>query len=173
MRIPKTLILIPAVLVAAACGRNSNADDALKNDLALASQAQPATPQLVSPTEATPAAAPAHVASAPAAHRSTHTVSHARRPSSGGGYTPAPSTGGYTPGPSTGVYNPAPAPAPAPVIEKHGTRDAAIGAGAGAVIGAAASRDRIKGGIIGAAAGAILGGVVGNTVDVTKRPQGW
>lgn len=172
MRIPKSLLLIPAALIAAACGRNNSSDDALKNDLALASQAQPATPQLVSPTEATPAAAPTHVASAPVAHHSTHTVYRSRRPSSGG-YQPTSSTGGYNPGPSTGVYNPSPAPAPAPVIEKHGTRDAAIGAGAGAVIGAATSRDKIKGGIIGAAAGAILGGVVGNTVDVTKRPQGW
>lgn len=170
MRIPKSLLLIPAALIAAACGRNTSGDDALKNDLALASQAQPATPQLVSPTEATPAAAPTHVASAPVTHRSTRTVYRSRRPSSGG-YQPASSTGSYNPGPSTGVYNPAPA--PAPVIEKHGTRDAAIGAGAGAVIGAVASRDKIKGGIIGAAAGAILGGVVGNTVDVTKRPQGW
>ena len=170
MRIPKTATLIPAALIIAACGRSNTSDDALKNDLALASQAQPTTPQLVSPTEATPAAAPAHVASAPVAHHSTHTVYRSRRPSSGG-YEPTSSGGGYNPGPA-GVYNPAPAPAPAPapVIEKHGTRDAAIGAGAGAVIGAAASRDRIKGGIIGAAAGAILGGVLGNTVDVTKRP---
>lgn len=166
MRIPKTFLLIPAALAIAACGRSNSSDDALKNDLALASQAQPATPQLVSPTEATPAAAPTHLASAPVAHRSTHAVYRPRRTSSAGGYHPASSTGGYNPGPSTGVYTPA----PAPVIEKHGTRDAAIGAGAGAVIGAVASRDKIKGGIIGAAAGAILGGVVGNTVDVTKRP---
>ena|SRR5579862_3623568 len=171
MRMSKTLFLIPAALVVAACGRTTTSDDALKNDLALASQAQPATPQLVSPTEATPQAAPAHVAAAPAVHRSTRSASRPRRPSSGGN-EPAASTGGYTPGPSAGVYNPAsaPVPAPAPVIEKHGTRDAVIGAGAGAVIGAAASGDRIKGGLIGAAAGAILGGVVGNTVDVSKRP---
>src|SRR5215212_2503607 len=50
----KMFALVPAVVLAAACGRNSgqNADDALKNDLALASQAQAYNPQqFMSPTE--------------------------------------------------------------------------------------------------------------------------
>src|SRR6476661_3775515 len=40
---------VPLAMLAAACGRNSSskADDALKNDLALASQAQPYNPQQV------------------------------------------------------------------------------------------------------------------------------
>jgi hypothetical protein len=52
---------------------------------------------------------------------------------------------------------------------KHTGRDAAIGAGAGAVIGAVTSRDKVKGGLIGAAAGGILGAVIGNNVDI-QRP---
>src|SRR5688572_3160976 len=49
----RKLILIPAAMLAAACGRDSSkVDDALKNDLALASQAQPYNPQqFTSPTE--------------------------------------------------------------------------------------------------------------------------
>src|ERR1041385_7700649 len=40
------LVCVPAVAIAAACGRGgSSADDALKNDLALASQAQAYNPQ--------------------------------------------------------------------------------------------------------------------------------
>jgi uncharacterized membrane protein len=54
-------------------------------------------------------------------------------------------------------------------VVKHTGRDAAIGAGAGAVIGAVTSRDQVKGGLIGAAAGGILGAVIGNNVDV-QRP---
>ena len=65
------------------------------------------------------------------------------------------------------VYS-APAPGPESVV-KHTKRDAAIGAGAGAVIGAVTSRNKVKGAIIGGAAGAILGGVIGNNVDKTKH----
>jgi uncharacterized protein YcfJ len=54
------------------------------------------------------------------------------------------------------------------VVVKHTKRDAAIGAGAGAVIGAVAGHS-VKGAIIGGAAGAILGGVIGNNVDKTKK----
>src|SRR5205809_7161876 len=49
----RTLLLVPAVVLAAACGRDSaKTDDALKNDLALASQAQPYNAQqFTSPSE--------------------------------------------------------------------------------------------------------------------------
>ena len=59
----------------------------------------------------------------------------------------------------------APAPEPRTVTVKHPQRDAAIGAAAGAILGATTSRNKVKGGIIGGAAGAILGGVIGNNVD--------
>ncbi|MEO5568681.1 MAG: YMGG-like glycine zipper-containing protein, partial [Gemmatimonadaceae bacterium] len=70
---------------------------------------------------------------------------------------------------SAGTVYSEPAPQPTRVI-KHTKRDAAIGAVAGAVIGASTSRDKVKGGLIGAAAGAIIGGVIGNNVDVKRVP---
>ncbi|MFL5608971.1 MAG: YMGG-like glycine zipper-containing protein [Gemmatimonadaceae bacterium] len=162
MRTLGITLSLAALAAVGACGRGNDArpDDALKNDLALAAQAQPyQAQQFVSPAEQQYAAngqplpynagvtraptmrAPAPVYRAPA-----------RRSAS------SRSSGGYS-------Y---PAPAPRPVV-KHTGRDAAIGAGAGAIIGAAASRDKLKGGLIGAAAGGILGAVIGNNVDV-QRP---
>ena len=164
MRKSKLILLVPAAMLAAACGRSSTpaVDDALKNDLALASQAQAYNPQqFVSPTEAGYAAQP--YGYAPQAVQAV-----ARQPV----YT-APvrrtSTVRRSSGSSSGGYYPAPAPTR---TVKHTTRDAAIGAGAGAVIGAMSSRDKIKGGLIGAAVGGILGGVIGNNVDVQHK-SGW
>lgn len=167
MRYMKWLSLVPVAVLAVACGRNSSPalDDALKNDLALASQAQAYNPnQVMSPTELGYANQNAPqtlqtVARQPV-YRSAPTVrrtSTARR-SSG---SSSASSGGYYP-----------APEPPTRIEKHTQRDAAIGAAAGAIIGATASRDKVKGGLIGAAVGGILGGVIGNNVDVQKK-VGW
>jgi hypothetical protein len=168
MRTMKWMALVPAVVLAAACGRNGTpaVDDALKNDLALASQAQPYNPQqFVSPTEAGYAAQQQYapqtlqtVARAPVAAAPVRRTSTARRSS------------GSSSGRSTGSYYPAPAPPTRTV--KHTGRDAAIGAASGAVIGAIASRDKVKGGLIGAAAGGILGAVIGNNVDIQKK-IGW
>ena len=48
----RMLMLVPAALLAAACGRETRTDEALKNDLALASQAQAYNPQqFTSPAE--------------------------------------------------------------------------------------------------------------------------
>jgi hypothetical protein len=163
MRKFNLMLLVPAAMIVAACGRNSTpaVDDALKNDLALASQAQAYNPQQFSPNEAGYAAQPNGYAP-----QAMQTV--ARQPV----YT-APvrrtSTARRSSGSSSGGYYPAPAPTR---TVKHTTRDAAIGAGAGAVIGAISSRDKIKGGLIGAAVGGILGGVIGNNVDVQKK-SGW
>jgi hypothetical protein len=152
------MFVVPAAVLSTACGRNGAPaiDDALKNDLALASQAQAYNPQqFVSPTEAGYGAqqyAPRTIQTAarqPVARRTTT----ARRSSSG-------SNGGYYP-----------APAPTTTV-KHTGRDAAIGAAAGAILGATTSRDKVKGGLIGAAAGGILGAVIGNNVDVQKK-VGW
>jgi hypothetical protein len=156
-KLTKLWFLAPAAVLAVACGKKPT-DDTLKNDLALASQAQQFLPQQVmSPTEqglaANPYTTPVQrvqtVRRAPAQTVRRTTSSSAR--SSGGARV---------------VYEPA----PAPVTVKHTQRDAAIGAATGAVIGAVTSRDKVKGGLIGAAAGAILGGVIGNNVDVSKKP---
>jgi uncharacterized protein YcfJ len=148
----KKLMIIPAAFFAFACsGNDKKVDDALNADLATAAQAQPYSPlDSISAAEragiAAAATAPALTSSAP--RRSTVRRTAARRSS-------AP------------VYS-----APAPVrtrIVKHTKRDAAIGAVAGGVLGAATSRNKVKGAIIGATAGAIIGGVIGNNVDVKRE----
>ncbi|HTE45541.1 MAG TPA: YMGG-like glycine zipper-containing protein [Gemmatimonadaceae bacterium] len=158
------MTLLPMAVLSLACGRNNSpaVDDALKSDLALAAQMQPYNAQqVVSPTEAGLAAQQRAaqnyqpVARRPAAAPVRRT-STARRSS---GSSSGSSSGGYYP-----------APAPERPIEKHTGRDAAIGAAAGAVIGAVSARDKVKGGLIGAAAGGILGAVLGNNVDVGRRP---
>lgn len=158
----KKLLILPAAALAFACSKGDNqtaADSALNSDLSTAAASQPYTP-LDSITAAerngtTPASAtslrststaPRTVYRAPVRRTTTRTSS---------------SSSGSAP-----VYS---APAPAPVVVKHTKRDAAIGAGAGAVIGAVTSRNKVKGAIIGGAAGAILGGVIGNNVDKTKH----
>jgi len=164
MRTISWLVCVPAVALAAACGRGGNsADDALKNDLALASQAQAYNPQFT-PNENgyAPQTAPQY-----AAPRAVQTV--ARQPVYSAPRRRSTSGASRSSGSNAGYY-----PAPAPVVvEKHTQRDAAIGAAAGAVLGASTSRDKIKGGLIGAAVGGILGGVIGNNVDITRKPGGW
>ncbi len=148
-------------MLAAACGRNSSpaVDDALKNDLALASQAQPYNAQqVISPTEAGYAAQPQHAPRATTARQPVYRAPSRRTSTASRSSNSSSSNGGYYPAPV------------AAHTEKNTGRDAAIGAGAGAVIGAVSSRDKIKGGLIGAAAGGILGAVIGNNVDVKKVP---
>jgi uncharacterized protein YcfJ len=154
----RKLIILPAAFLAFACsGKDKKVDEALNADLSTAAQANPYTP-LDSVTAAERAGtAKALTSTAPAP--TTRTVYRApvrrttRRSSSGGTYSSQP------------IY----APAPQPTIVKHTKRDAAIGAGAGAIIGAVTSKNKVKGAIIGGAAGAILGGVIGNNVDKTKK----
>jgi hypothetical protein len=155
--INKIWLLAPLAVLAAACGSKPADDAMLQNDLALASQAQQFAPQqVVAPDEQTyanPYTTPV---------RQVQTVYRAPEPVRQTSTRSAPTR---TSAPAQVIYTPAPAPAPA---VKHTKRDAAIGAAAGAVIGATTSRDKVKGGLIGAAAGAILGGVIGNNVDINK-----
>ena len=157
----KKLLILPAAFLAFACGGNDKkVDEALNSDLATAAQATP-----YSPLDSITAAERAGVTTAPAtALRSTSTAPRTtvRRTSTARRSTSR-SSGGYS---SSPVYR---APAPQPTIVKHTKRDAAIGAGAGAVIGAVTSKNKVKGAIIGGAAGAILGGIIGNNVDKTKK----
>ena len=165
MRFNRMLILVPAAILAAACGRddsNKRVDDALNSDLSLAAQARPYTAlDSISAAERAAIAQgiapvgymggqPVYATPRAAAQAPVRRTSTTRRSSSGGGT----------------VYS---APARRQTIVKHTKRDAAIGAGAGAVIGAVTSRDKVKGAVIGGLAGAVLGGVIGNNVDKTKR----
>ena len=151
----RKLIILPAALVAFACGGNDKkVDDALNADLTTAAQATPYTP-----LDSISAAERARVegTTGTTALRSTSTAPRTTvRRTSTARRSSAP------------VYYPAPAPAPQRVV-KHTKRDAAIGAGAGAIIGAVTSKNKVKGAIIGGAAGAILGGVIGNNVDKTTK----
>ena len=160
MRILRTMILIPA-LALAACRHDQPqqaADTAgLNTDLQLAGQQQRAMDSVsaLERTGATTAAAPARTGSSSA----THTTRTARRSSShtyssGGSVS---SAGSASP-PSSGHTE----------VVKHTRRDAAIGAAAGAAIGAASSHS-VKGGVIGAVVGGVAGAVIGNNVDKKKK----
>ncbi|HEX9483914.1 MAG TPA: glycine zipper domain-containing protein [Gemmatimonadaceae bacterium] len=148
-----TMILAPAIVLAAACSKDKPAADAsLNSDLTLAAQArQNATLDSISAAERlnggtarAPGAPGTTTAAAPVA--TTHrTRTHRARTYSGGNVS-----AGHE------------------VTVKHTKRDAAIGAAAGAAIGAAAGHS-VKGGLIGAAAGGILGGIIGNNVDKEKK----
>src|SRR5215204_486607 len=156
----RTIILAPALAIAAACSNDKPADPALNNDLSLAAQANPnARLDSISAAErmngaGTSEANNLRAGSAPAAPtRRTTASAPARRASTSS---------------SSASSGTAPAPEPRVVTKKNTKRDAAIGAAAGAVIGAATSKDKLKGGVIGAAAGGIIGGVIGNNVDIQK-----
>lgn len=166
MRYARMFVLVPVAVLAAACGgADSRGDDALKNDLALASQAQPFTQQqFTSPTEMGYVYNPytgqfqpvpqTQLQAEPTVQRVASRPTSVRRTSG----TRSTSSGTRV------VYR-------EPQIVKRNTkRDAVIGAAAGAVIGAATSRDRLKGAVIGAAAGGVLGGIIGHTVDVQRSP---
>ena len=166
MKFNRMLLIVPAAILAVACGRddsNKRVDDALNSDLSLAAQARPftaldsisAAERLAQSQGLAPVgymngqpvySAPPRVTTTAPVRRTTTT----RRSSSGGGT----------------VYS---APARRTTVVKHTKRDAAIGAAAGAVLGAVTSRDKVKGAVIGGVAGAVLGGVIGNNVDKTRR----
>jgi hypothetical protein len=160
----KKLLLVPVAVLAAACGRDeSKADDALKNDLALASQAQPFTPQNIT------SAAEMGYAYNPGTGKFEPIPQQQAQPQVRTVSRPRTTTARRTSSGSSGVVY-QPAPAPAPTIKRNTKRDAIIGATAGAVIGATTSRDRVKGAVIGAVAGGVLGGIIGHTVDVQRTP---
>ncbi len=163
----KKLLILPAAFLAFACSKSDNkmtaADSALNSDLSTAAATRPYTPlDSVSAAERTGAASTTAPVTALRSSASTPRTTTVRRTSTVR-RSRSSSGGSYSSGP---VYS---APAPAPQEVKHTKRDAAIGAGAGAVIGAVTSRNKVKGAIIGGAAGAILGGIIGNNVDKTKK----
>lgn len=150
MKRAASLMTMALFALAAGCGgKDDKLDDPLKNDLSLAAQQNPAQLDSLSAAERAYTGGPATGAA-----RSTST-----RRSTSGGSTARRSTSGTS---ST-------ASASRTVEVKHTKRDAAIGAAAGAVIGATTSKDKVKGAVIGAAAGGILGAVIGNNVDKTKK----
>ena len=157
----KKLLILPAAALAFACSKGDKqtaADSALNSDLSTAAASRPYTP-----LDSVTAAERAGTTTSTAALRSNATAPRTvyRAPVRRTSTTRRSSSGG--------TYSSGPAPAPAQTEVKHTKRDAAIGAGAGAVIGAVTSKDKVKGAIVGGAAGAILGGIIGNNVDKTKK----
>jgi hypothetical protein len=159
------MMSVAVLALVGACNRGTDArpDDALKNDLALAAQAQPyQSQQFISPSEqqlAGNGTAPQYSAVArrpQPTYRAPAPVYRAPARRSGSRSTSSGSSGTYYPSVPSAPREPV----------RNTKRDAAIGAGAGAILGAVTSRDKIKGGLIGAAAGGILGGIIGHTVDV-------
>jgi len=147
------VISMAVLAMAAACGKDNKADDALKNDLSLAQQ-QPGQLDSLSAAERGLANAPARSGASSTAPRRTTTTTRRSTSSSSG---------------STARSGGTVASQPATTVEKHTGRDAAIGAAAGALIGATTSRNKVKGAVIGGAAGGILGAIIGNNVDKTKK----
>lgn len=157
----KKLIVLPVALFAFACakGDNKNVDSALNSDLTTAASARPYTPlDSISAAERNAALTGAPtVTRTTAAPVRTRTVYRDRPVRTSSGSSGSSSSGT--------VYQPA----PTQTVVKNTKRDAAIGAAAGAIIGATTSKNKVKGAVIGGAAGAILGGVIGNNVDVKKK----
>ena len=171
----KKFLLVPAAILAVACGRDDSSktvDDALNADLTLAAQARPymamdsvsAAERAYAAQGFAPVGYAAPVAYAPPVRER---IVYRDRPVARRTSSSARSSGSSRSSRSSGTYS-----APAPrrqTVTKHVKRDAAIGAAAGAVLGAATSRDKVKGAVIGGVAGAVLGGVIGNNVDVQRR----
>ena len=153
----RTVLIVPTAIAALACGKGDKpADQALNNDLSLASQSQ-ASARLdsISAAERTAAMAPAKPAPETVYKTRTRYVEPTHHTSSA----------------SRAASTPAPAPEPTYHTEKNTNRDAAIGGGAGAILGAVTSKNKVKGAVLGGAAGALLGGVLGNNVDKKKVPN--
>jgi YMGG-like Gly-zipper len=155
----KTLV-VPALVLAAACGKKDTPmDEALKNDLSLASSMQPYPPQqFVSPVEQGYAGyGYGQYAQQPAGYYPNAPQPVAQRRIY---RAPASSSGTYSTGTArTGTR-----------VVKNTKRDAIIGGVAGAAIGAVTTRDKLKGAVLGGVAGSVLGAVLGNNVDVKKIP---
>lgn len=151
----RSLLLIPAILFAAACGDDQVQRPDDRDDLAFL-DTMSITP-VVSPLES------GFVEEEEAPVEEAPQVTSTRRASS--------TTASRTSRSSSAPVYQAPARAPRTVTERHTVRDAAIGAGAGAVLGAvvAGKGNRTKGAVIGGAAGAVIGGVIGHTVDKKER----
>ena len=159
MRNSVKMLVVPALVLAAACSQKTTPmDEALKNDLSLASSMQPQQ-QFVSPVEMGYAgygyAQPGQQANGyyPSAPQPVAQRRIYRAPAST-------SNGTYSTGTArTGTR-----------VVKNTKRDAIIGGVAGAAIGAVTTRDKLKGAVIGGVAGSVLGAVIGNNVDLKKIP---
>lgn len=166
MRKFRMFLLVPAAILAAACGRDDSkkVDDALNADLSLAAQARPYTAMdsISAMERAYAAQGLAPVGYAPQGYAPVYQQQPVQTRVV---YRDRPVYRSSSSGRSSGTYSTA----RTTTRVKHTKRDAAIGAAAGAAIGAVTSKDKLKGAVVGGVAGAVLGGVLGNNVDITRR----
>ena len=162
MRNSVKMLVVPALVLAAACGRDEKPmDEALRNDLSLATSMQPQQ-QFVSPTEL--GYAPNGYGYGQYAQQpSGYYYPNAPQPVAQRRIYRAPASS------SSGTYSTGTARTGTRTV-KNTKRDAIIGGVAGAAIGAVTTRDKLKGAVIGGVAGSVLGAVIGNNVDVKKIP---
>jgi hypothetical protein len=163
MRNSVKMLVVPALVLAAACGRDEKPmDEALRNDLSLASSMQPQQ-QFVSPAELGYAGGYGYNQYAPQPPAGYYYPS-APQPVAQRRIYRAPASA------SSGTYSTGTAARTGTRTVKNTKRDAILGGVAGAAIGAVTSRDKLKGAVIGGVAGSVLGAVIGNNVDVKKIP---
>lgn len=164
MRLYRLMMVPAAAALLSACG-DDKLDDALRQDLSLASQAY-MPQQYVSPLEAGYAQGQGQYYQ-PGYQQPAYGYQQAVARTTPRVVRSQPVAVSRAPAASQGSGE-----APTRVV-KNTKRDAAIGAVAGAAIGAVTSgkKDRLKGAVLGAAAGAILGGVIGNNVDIKRVPR--
>jgi hypothetical protein len=164
MRNSVRMLVVPALVLAAACGRDEKPiDQALQNDLSLASSMAGYQPQqFVSPMEM--------------GYGGYGQQPYAQPQPNGYYYPQAPQPVAQriyrapAPRASSGTYSTGTTARTGTRVVKNTKRDAIIGGVAGAAIGAVTSRDKLKGAVIGGVAGSVLGAVIGNNVDVKKIP---
>ena len=157
MRVLKYALVVSTLVGMSACDRQAE-PEVMPEDLSWLDTLQVAPQAVVSPEEL------GMELLEPAAKPTVRTASRTTRAST----TSAPTTRTVSSAPSTSGTR---QPQPRVIEEKHTTRDAAIGAGAGAVLGAvvAGKGDRTKGAVIGGGLGGVAGAVIGNNVDKDKK----
>ncbi len=183
MRVLKMVLAVSSVVGVAACGSGESANKSLESDLAWLDSVSvapnaPVQPQYATPVELTTVAAPvggftpvdpksAMVEEKPAPAASETRSRRSSSSRSRGSSASRRSSGG------SGTYASTPARQPRIVTKRNTVRDAAIGVGAGAVVGAVAGgrRHRVRGALIGAGVGGAAGAIIGSTVDVKRRVE--
>ncbi|HYH79337.1 MAG TPA: YMGG-like glycine zipper-containing protein [Longimicrobium sp.] len=178
MRVVKFAVILSTIVGTAACQRDAQPAPPQQAQLTWLDSlmTQPAQPvvaatamELNQAPLAIPAAAPVaetKVAETKSTASTTRRSSSPRRSSRASTSRRSSSGSGTYASSGSGTYR-----QPRVVERKHTVRDAAIGAGAGAVIGAVAGgrKHRVRGAVVGGVLGGVAGAVIGNNVDKSRR----
>jgi hypothetical protein len=176
------VLAVSSLVGVAACGSGESANKSLESDLAWLDSVSvapntPVQPQYATPVELTTVAAPVGGFTAvdpkSAMVEEKPAVSETRSRRSSSSRSRGSSASRRSSGSSSGTYASTPARQPRIVTKRNTVRDAAIGVGAGAVVGAVAGgrKHRVRGALIGAGVGGAAGAIIGSTVDVQRRVE--